>query len=613
MNQDPLPYPPQMRNGGSPPAHLSSSSLSNPTGWLQYKWSQPPPCAPDWVFDVFQKFNPPAYIGCTFCDKDWLQQALCEDQQAAGLLPPKSPGGPILLGARAFTERTFQDWKCTVNALWEDKRHRLQTVAAQCHIDEQAARKQQEAAHCQHLLDEQAANERQEANHCQQLLVERAANKRQEATRHQQLLDKQAANNRQEAARHQWLLDEETACRQCLLDACAAKARLMAAATTIFFWLCPRCLQIRLAQKTARRQQREAALTCLQYKQECCMRMAMADKWQQQVATTREKALANEADEQGCQESADRAVVSAESTLANERHRRKAVEHATALATKALAKEQCHQELADRAAVLAESTLASKHCRREAAERAMASETKALSKERRCRETADHAAVLAKSTLADERCRREAAECATASATKALSKERHCRELADCAALSAESTLINKHHHREAVERATALAELVLAKECHHRESVECVATLAESALIAEQCHHKSAERATGLATKALVEDEYANDDYAKASEYANNNYPEAGKYAKDGYDNGNYAEAGEYTKVEYDEDDEASAPTLPPLAPQWPCFSHPHCPTSYVDAVLSTMGGSSQGTSLTLVLAALPSPAVDG
>ncbi len=38
-----------------------------------------------------------------------------------------------------------------------------------------------------------------------------------------------------------------------------------------------------------------------------------------------------------------------------------------------------------------------------------------------------------------------------------------------------------------------------------------------------------------------------------------------------------------------------------------------PHRPTSYVDAVLSTMGGSSQATSLTLALAALPSPAVDG
>ena len=37
MSRDPLPNPPQMRNGESPPAHLSMSSLSNPSGWLQYK------------------------------------------------------------------------------------------------------------------------------------------------------------------------------------------------------------------------------------------------------------------------------------------------------------------------------------------------------------------------------------------------------------------------------------------------------------------------------------------------------------------------------------------------------------------------------------------------
>ena len=36
-----LSYPPQMRNGGSPPAHLSLSSLSNPPWWPQVKWLQP--------------------------------------------------------------------------------------------------------------------------------------------------------------------------------------------------------------------------------------------------------------------------------------------------------------------------------------------------------------------------------------------------------------------------------------------------------------------------------------------------------------------------------------------------------------------------------------------
>jgi hypothetical protein len=268
MNQTPLPYPPQMRNGGLPPAHLPSSSLSNPSAWLQYKWSQPPPRASDWVCDA---------------PDDWIGRALREDQQAAGLLPPKSPGGPILLGARTHAERAYQDWKWAVDKLWEDERHRLQMAARQRHIDEQAARKQQEAAHCQRLLDKHAANECQEANRCQQLLDERAAYECQEAVRCQRLLDK-------ETARRQRLLNEEDA--RHLMAECAALARQMAAAQTIFLWLCRRCLHVRLARQTLRRQQCEAALACLQYKQDCCSCAALAEEQQRQATAARAKALA---------------------------------------------------------------------------------------------------------------------------------------------------------------------------------------------------------------------------------------------------------------------------------------------------------------------------------
>jgi hypothetical protein len=180
MNQNPLPYPPQMRIGGLPPAHLPSSSLSDPLAWLQYKWSQPPPHAPDWVFDDFQKFNPPAYADRPLHNEEWLQRALREDQQATDLLPPKLPVGPILLGARACAERAYQDWKWAVDELWEHERHRLQTVAQKHHIDEQAAHKKQEAPHRQCLLEERAANECQEAA-------------RKEAAHRQRLLDKEAA------------------------------------------------------------------------------------------------------------------------------------------------------------------------------------------------------------------------------------------------------------------------------------------------------------------------------------------------------------------------------------------------------------------------------------
>jgi hypothetical protein len=73
----------------------------------------------------------------------------------------------------------------------------------------------------------------------------------------------------------------------------------------------------------------------------------------------------------------------------------------------------------------------------------------------------------------------------------------------------------------------------------------------------------------------------------------------------------GNWAAFG--NKLLAEEDDKASAPTMPPLAPPTAVLSPPHRPTSYVDVVLSTMGGSSQAMSLTLAPAALPLPAVDG
>jgi hypothetical protein len=225
-----------MRNGGLPPAHLPSSSLSDPLAWLQYKWSQPPPRAPDWVCDA---------------PDDWIGRALHKDQQAAGLLPPKSPGGPILFGAHTHAERAYQDWKWAVNELWEGKRHCLQTAAHQRHHDEETARQCQEANH------------------------------------HQQLLNKHAAYECQEAARHQRLLNKETAHRQHLLDEFAARrlmaeraalARQMVAAQTISLWLCRRRLYVRLACQTLRRQQCKAALARLQYKQDCCLCAALVEE-----------------------------------------------------------------------------------------------------------------------------------------------------------------------------------------------------------------------------------------------------------------------------------------------------------------------------------------------
>jgi hypothetical protein len=151
---------------------LPSSSLSDPEVWLQIKWSQPPPRALKWVFDYYERYNPPASVGRPLCDEEWLQRAFREVHQAAGLLPPARLGGPILHEARARAERAYKDWKWANDDLWEDE-HRQQQL-----VDEQAARACQEAAYRQQLVDEQAAHARQEDARHQQLLDEQAAHAR---------------------------------------------------------------------------------------------------------------------------------------------------------------------------------------------------------------------------------------------------------------------------------------------------------------------------------------------------------------------------------------------------------------------------------------------------
>jgi hypothetical protein len=105
------------------------------------------------LFDVYNHFNPPDTFGRPLRGEEWLQRALHEDQQAAGLLPPAPLGGPILaplggailIGARARVDSAYRDWKGAINELWADKHHRL------CLVEEEAARARQE------LLTEQAA------------------------------------------------------------------------------------------------------------------------------------------------------------------------------------------------------------------------------------------------------------------------------------------------------------------------------------------------------------------------------------------------------------------------------------------------------------------------
>ncbi len=129
---------------------------------------------------------------------------------------------------------------------------------------------------------------------------------------------------------------------------------------------------------------------------------------------------------------------------------------------------------------------------------------------------------------------------------------------------------------------------------------------------------HELAKRATSLATKALAKDESDKDDKYVARRIEAYAAPFFAcvdaimakiQAMDDGF--GNWAAFSDELLVK--EDDKASAPMMPPSAPLTAVSSPHHHPKSYVDAVLSTMGGSSQATSLTLTRAALPLPAVDG
>ena len=165
-----------MSNGGSPPAPLPPSARipTNPSGWLRYKWSQPPPRAPNRVFQFYQVHNPP-YVPH---NKDWLERPYREDLQAAGLLTPDAtPRFP--LGWRM--ECAYQVWKWTVDLLWEAV-HRCQQQFND-ELEEAACQKRLHAKYHQHLLDKRAAQARHEALVRGQCLVaEVAAMEREMAT-----------------------------------------------------------------------------------------------------------------------------------------------------------------------------------------------------------------------------------------------------------------------------------------------------------------------------------------------------------------------------------------------------------------------------------------------
>ncbi len=213
----------------------------------------------------------------------------------------------------------------------------------------------------------------------------------------------------------------------------------------------------------------------------------------------------------------------------------------------------------------------------------------------------------------------------TALAEKALAKERRRHKtatrkkaLADKANERSQTAARENALADEANKRRRAAAhEKALADEANKR----CRAAARDKALADEaneQRPHKLTERATASATKALAKDEHdEEDDYVAwgIEAYAAPFFARVDavmakiRAMDDGF--GNWAAFGDELLIE--EDDEASAPMMLPSAPPMAMSSPHHRHKSYVDAVLTTMGGSSRATSLPLAQAALPSPAVEG
>jgi hypothetical protein len=166
------------------------------------------------------------------------------------------------------------------------------------------------------------------------------------------------------------------------------------------------------------------------------------------------------------------------------------------------------------------------------------------------------------------------------------------------------------NYHRAAVQ------EKALADEANK----QCRATAREKALANkanEQRCHESAKRATTSATKAIAKDKHNKDDDNVARRFEAYATPLFAcidvimakiRAMDDGF--GNWAAFGD--KILAKEDNEASALTMPPSAPPMALLPTPHCPTTYKNAVLATMGGSLCAKSLVVAPFSCPSTTVD-
>jgi hypothetical protein len=274
-----------------------------------------------------------------------------------------------------------------------------------------------------------------------------------------------------------------------------------------------------------------------------------------------------------------------------------------------LAREQCHKEFAERAAETAEIALAMEQHRRESAERAAVTAEKALAEEQRL-------SLSAKMVLAEYDAQTIASW--DAAAVEAVN---HVTTLGVMALTKLKAAPKLKYGglpptHFSPLLTSKEVAELdfaTLDKQCHHEMAVR------EKALADEaNKQRQAATQEKALANEAYEQRWVATQEKALANEVNKQccqvTAARENVLADDAFE-GRYRKSAKRAAASAESAlaaERAAVSTdmaLPPTAVLPP----PHCPTTYKDTILSTMGGSLRAKSLIVAPLSRPSTTVDG
>ncbi len=219
-------------------------------------------------------------------------------------------------------------------------------------------------------------------------------------------------------------------------------------------------------------------------------------------------------------------------------------------------------------------------------------------------------------------------------------KSQRCRESAARAAALAELVLAVEQSHQELADRPAVLVEMTLANECRCQKEVECGATLGETALATEQRRSLSAAQAAeltlamaqvavsadlSLPKPALAKDKQRQEETAKKQRRADEERimvpvlppnPGNAKIRRIWVECALLAAPLNAILDKIERNDivhKAQALPMTTLPHPAAMLSTPPCPITYMDLVLSMMGGSTRVTSLALAPLAIPSPIING